>query len=190
MLHTCQLAIGVPSSLKVGTRRPLPSAGDLVLQLQREVWRWNDEACLRSGLPAARGAGRRSGSLSKIRNSSSRRSRSRSLLQDLVDKAWPWAAGEEGEEGRQGSVAAAAAERRLASAAASLSYSMGSGGGGGGAGEDGGSSGGGGGGGGGGRCRALNVFYELRVVELSDLPFYPDQLQVGLLYGQHGAWWS
>ncbi len=133
------------------------------------MWRWNDEACLRSGLPAARGAGRRSGSLSKIRNSSSRRS----LLQDVVDKAWPWVSDEE--QGRTGSAAAAAVERRLASA----SYSMGSGGGGGGGGSDSSSSSGGGGGGGGGRCRALNVFYELRVVELSDLPFYPDQLQVG-----------
>ncbi|GIL54065.1 hypothetical protein Vafri_9624, partial [Volvox africanus] len=44
---------------------------------------------------------------------------------------------------------------------------------------------------GGSRCRPSNVFFDLRVVELNDIPFFPDHVQVvgqaTVLAGAHGT---
>ncbi|GFR47853.1 hypothetical protein Agub_g9636, partial [Astrephomene gubernaculifera] len=132
-------------------QRRFSNEGEVVLELQREVWRWNDEACLRSGMPKSFGDSGRQ-----------RRRQLRSALLRGVDSG----------EGKQLGVVLGAAEQQQQQLQQQRGRRL-----------QGGSS--------SPRCRPANVFFELRVVDLSSLPLYPDQLQVlgtaSILAGAHGA---
>ncbi len=131
---------------------PAASPGSLVVAMQREVWRWNDEACIRKDLPKSFADGHR-------------RRRGRRLRRLLAAHGWVaegLGTAQAAEEARDDEDEAVAGQLGLA------------------AGEEAGQAGrvrghwrrrllGG--------CRSSRTFFELRVVELSSMPFVPDQLQ-------------
>ncbi|GLC48033.1 hypothetical protein PLESTB_000051600 [Pleodorina starrii] len=168
-------------------QRRFENEGEVVLELQREIWRWNDDACIRSGLTKSFGSGRR---LQQLRR----------LMTTLgLDTAGTTTtAATTATTGASGGGGGNADRRRLAVGLQAreddttdqgqeqdVVFAV--------EGADGqqrqrrllrGS-------GGGSRCRASSVFFDLRVVELNDIPFYPDHVQVlgqaTVLAGAHGT---
>ncbi|KAG2494341.1 hypothetical protein HYH03_007398 [Edaphochlamys debaryana] len=130
----------------------LRNEGEVVLELQREVWRWNDESCLRTG-GAAKTLGAVGSGLRRLLGRGWGRSERPVLLTPGGEAQATAGPGTEAdtEAGDGGE------RRRLAS---------------------------------GGRCRPSNTVFELRVVELGDMAFFPEQLQVlggaSILAGVHG----
>ncbi|KAG2447351.1 hypothetical protein HYH02_007680 [Chlamydomonas schloesseri] len=170
--------------------RMFQNEGELVLQLQREVWRWNDENCMRSGLarsfPDSNG-GRRL--LLSDRLQQRRAAQLRRLLAQLDGRDDDTAGTSSSSPADEASALDALLEQDSAASASSNSFSAIAAAAATGAGSrrrslQGGS-------GGGGKCRQSSVFFDLRVLELSDLAFYPDQLQVlgnaAVVAGGHGA---
>ncbi|GIM10137.1 hypothetical protein Vretimale_13907 [Volvox reticuliferus] len=191
-------------------QRRFENEGEVVLELQREIWRWNDEACLRSGLTKSFSTSvssisghRRQLQLRRLKavfhqDGAATAATDRTLGQHLgdeyshLDKARDehldldldpdldsdsdeaqWSAGSndadtgigverEAEKEEEESLEGGT-QRRFRRLHA----------------------------GGGSRCRASNVFFDLRVVELNDIPFYPDHVQVvgqaTVLVGAHGT---
>lgn len=146
-----------------------------MLELQREVWRWNDESCIRSGLTKSFGA--------RLRRQRQRHQRhlltpylrfdsASSAVDERMDHHQHLrgvtadetayrvrADGEDALDGGQSSgssqTAAVGMGRRLQGVT---------------------------------KCRSSSVFYDLRVVEFNDIPFYPDHVQVRSRRDSPGGW--
>ncbi|PNW72430.1 hypothetical protein CHLRE_16g678997v5 [Chlamydomonas reinhardtii] len=154
--------------------RMFGNEGELVLELQREVWRWNDGACMRAGLAQSFPDTGRRLLADRLRQRRAERLR---RLQALIEghdtgarSALPsgeasYLADLLSEDAMEGPDAAGAASAAGAGGRRALL--------------------------GGGKCRQSSVLFDLRLLELSDVPFYPDQLQVlgnaAIVAGGHGA---